>query len=116
MICKICGKEFQLNGKRGGQNRIVCYECLPECSDRLMRNTMRRRLLTEYGNKIKLERGCKICGYNKCAAALEWHHPNNDKLGNPGDIQSITKFLEEIDKCEVLCANCHRELHDKEKE
>ena len=54
MICKICGKEFQLNGKRGGQNRIVCYECLPECSDRLMRNTMRRRLLTEYGNKIKV--------------------------------------------------------------
>lgn len=115
MICKYCGKEFQLNGKQGGQNRIFCYECLPECSDRPQRNRMRRLLLADYSNKIKLERGCDICGYNKCAQALEWHHPNNDKVGDPAVLinSSFAAFLEEIDKCQLLCANCHREIHSK---
>lgn len=116
MICPNCGKEFTLNKKQGGQNRIFCYECLPECSDRATRNQLRRKLIVEYSRKRKLESGCAICGYNKCASALEWHHPNNDKAGDPSSLmnKSFTQFLQEIDKCIVLCANCHREIHEKE--
>ena len=116
MICKICGKEFQLTGKQGGQNRVVCFDCLPQCSDRKTRNNLRRRLITQLSDQIKVQRGCCVCGYNRCPAALEWHHPNKDKEGNPSELKSINVFLSEIDKCEVLCANCHRELHANDKE
>jgi len=66
----------------------------------------------------KLSKGCAICGYNKCGAALEFHHIDADeKIGTIAvlinknvDMDVIT---EEIKKCIVLCANCHRELHKK---
>ena len=59
---------------------------------------------------------CEICGYDKNIAALEFHHkdPNQKELkldartwasGKLEDIQS------ELEKCSLLCANCHRELH-----
>ena len=63
--------------------------------------------------------GCAICGYNDCDAALEFHHTNpQDKKFQ---IQRITlrfnneKIVEELNKCILLCANCHRKVHAKEK-
>ena len=58
---------------------------------------------------------CMKCGYNKCIAALDFHHPNNtskrydisDHLN--GSWENVDKT--EILKCKLLCANCHRELH-----
>jgi len=63
----------------------------------------------------KLSKGCAICGYNKCANALEFHH-NGDKsfLINTSCGKSLEKMKEEIKKCTLLCSNCHRELHSKE--
>lgn len=113
MKCKFCGKDFDLISMRGGHNRIFCYECLPVISDRATRNRARYHLLVQYSNKLKLERGCDRCGYNKCAAALEWHHLNQNKDADPSSLlrNSLDKYLEEIKKCELLCANCHREEH-----
>ena len=116
MLCKYCNKEFSLQQKgSGGSNRIFCYECMPSNSNRVERNKQRAALLLEYSNKIKLERGCDKCGYNKCATALEWHHPNEDKDGDPSILlrHSLDKYLEEVSKCDLLCANCHREEHSK---
>ena len=68
---------------------------------------------------IKLSRGCAICGYNKYASALDFHHiDRNTKIENVSTMVhngnfSIDDILEEIGKCEVLCANCHRELSQK---
>jgi hypothetical protein len=69
----------------------------------------------KYTQKLKLERGCDRCGYKKCAAALEWHHPADDKVAEPSNLlhYSLDKYLTEIEKCELLCANCHREEHNK---
>ena len=58
---------------------------------------------------------CSNCGYNKCAAALDFHHldPNQkdfeiSRVKN----KTITNIVkQELDKCIVLCANCHREVH-----
>ena len=57
---------------------------------------------------------CNICGYNKCEAALEFHHKTSNKEGNIAHIiknRSKEKALKEIKKCILVCANCHRELH-----
>lgn len=57
---------------------------------------------------------CKVCGYSKCLAALEFHHNSGDKEGHVSKIIkdfSKQKGLKEIEKCILLCANCHRELH-----
>ena len=61
--------------------------------------------------------GCAVCGYNKCDAALEFHHANpNDKSFHIilcamayGD----KRIIDELNKCILLCANCHREIHNE---
>ncbi|NIQ80986.1 MAG: hypothetical protein GTN93_23400, partial [Anaerolineae bacterium] len=65
-------------------------------------------------NNLKLERGCELCGYRKCAAALEFHHldPASKELHIGLRYNcSNARLKAEIDKCMVVCANCHRELH-----
>lgn len=55
---------------------------------------------------------CKECGYNKCIYALEFHHLGNKEYAPTKMFQkglSWDKIKKEIDKCELLCANCHRE-------
>ena len=58
---------------------------------------------------------CARCGYNKCKVALVFHHLNVDKEGNVSQAVrscwSNERILAEISKCEVVCANCHAELH-----
>lgn len=117
MKCLNCEKDFELIKRgSGGNNRIFCYDCVPFNSNRNERNKQRNKVLLEYSNKIKLKRGCDVCGYRKCAKALEWHHPNNDKEMEPSILlhYSLDKYLKEIKKCKLLCANCHRETHDEE--
>lgn len=59
---------------------------------------------------------CETCGYNKNLAALVFHHidPNLKKFKL--DARSLSNrteksLMEEIDKCQLLCSNCHMELH-----
>jgi hypothetical protein len=58
---------------------------------------------------------CSTCGYSRCIAALEVHHidPTQKKfaISVSGVPRSWDKVLEEIKKCKLLCANCHREEH-----
>ena len=59
--------------------------------------------------------GCVVCGYNKCNEALDFHHVDSStKDKSISDLLcsgSIDALKEEISKCVVLCANCHREHH-----
>lgn len=60
---------------------------------------------------------CNLCGYNKCVAALEFHHL--DPLFKEFEIcsslhnKSAETMQKELDKCILLCANCHREEHER---
>ena len=61
---------------------------------------------------IKLERGCAICGYRESPFALDFHHKNG-KDDKEFVVSKLWKYpwsliLEEVQKCDVLCANCHR--------
>lgn len=59
---------------------------------------------------------CELCGYSRCLRALEFHHRDpNEKdfaIGSKGVTRSWEKTKAEVDKCALLCANCHREIHD----
>jgi hypothetical protein len=56
---------------------------------------------------------CSSCGYNKCISALDFHHLYDKKfsISMNGKICSWETLRVELDKCILLCANCHRELH-----
>lgn len=57
---------------------------------------------------------CQLCNYNRCVGALELHHINKtDKdfgIGDKGYTRSWQLVKTELDKCILLCANCHREV------
>ena len=113
-ICEKCGKTFI--PKQYGSTRRYCFECIP---DGLSNGAEIRKQIKHWALEYKGTQ-CSICGYNKCIEALEFHHRDmsekdfsisdrNLKL----DWQAIKK---ELDKCDVVCANCHRELHAKRNE
>ena len=58
---------------------------------------------------------CENCGYNRCLEALEFHHldPKEKDFGisSKGYARSWERVKIEIEKCALLCANCHREYH-----
>jgi hypothetical protein len=64
---------------------------------------------------LKEEAGncCSKCGYSKCLAALEFHHPDPSVKESKviGTTASLAKQRAEAQKCVLLCANCHREAH-----
>ena len=57
---------------------------------------------------------CQICGYDKCASALEFHHidmTEKELAFNMAKNQSWEIVSNELRKCILVCANCHREIH-----
>ena len=58
---------------------------------------------------------CFRCGYSKYTEVLEFHHrdPSQKKfnISLKGHCRSWERVKEEIEKCDLLCVNCHRELH-----
>ncbi|MDD4989481.1 MAG: hypothetical protein PHS53_05195 [Candidatus Pacebacteria bacterium] len=57
---------------------------------------------------------CQICGYDRFPGVLELHHLNKAEksfgIGDKGYTRSWEKVKAELDKCILLCANCHREV------
>jgi len=69
-------------------------------------------------NKVKavLYKGgkCQKCDYDRCYASLDFHHRDptqKDGVWNKFKGRSWAKIKKELDKCDLLCANCHREEH-----
>jgi len=60
---------------------------------------------------------CERGGYNKCIEALEFHHVDsngkNFSISDKGYTRSWKRVQKELDKCILLCANCHREIHGR---
>lgn len=70
-----------------------------------------RLLALEYGGGK-----CQLCGYKKCIRALSFHHKDPNKkdfgLSARGFTRSWEKTKPELDKCLLVCANCHMEIHE----
>lgn len=77
-----------------------------------------RELNKKFVKRVKSLAKCKLCGYSKSSSALEFHHKDEtqkdyeiSRLQSGG--WSIKKIKQEMRKCVILCANCHREVHDE---
>lgn len=112
--CAICGKEFVVEGF-GQATRKYCLNCSPSTNNPTQRlRAMKKKVVEMKGGK------CERCGYDKCIDALEFHHldptTKDFKLANTGSAPSFEKYLEETNKCILLCANCHREEHWRQRQ
>ncbi len=62
---------------------------------------------------------CKICSYDKCIASLDFHHRNQEEkefeISRTGFLTKWETLVKEAEKCDILCKNCHNELHYLEK-
>lgn len=72
------------------------------------RKALRERAIQHLGGS------CRICGYNKCASAFDFHHvdPMGKDFTISAALTSWERILPELEKCVLLCSNCHREVHD----
>lgn len=78
------------------------------------RVSARRKEQKERVFALKLERGCDVCGYKKNPTALQYHHRDSSTMSfriGEGAGRKWEYILREIEKCDLMCANCHWETH-----
>ena len=112
LSCKLCGETNPdlFYKHKDGSIRYRCKNC-----DNM--ETIKR--FREYKQAAVEYKGCKCerCGYNKCLGALDFHHldplekdPNWKRMRN----WPLDKVKGELDKCILVCKNCHSEIHYEE--
>lgn len=91
--------------RRAGGYR--CNKCRAEAVSR-RRRKVKRLLVEEAGG------ACRLCGYDRCAAALEFHHlapaEKRFSLSHRGVARALATARAEASRCVLLCANCHAEV------
>ena len=68
----------------------------------------RYQQIQSFLSRYKLWMGCIDCGYKKHSSALDFDHVRGTKKKNVCASKSIAQAKEEIRKCDIVCANCHR--------
>ena len=102
-VCESCKKTYNYDRKRN--STMKCASC--HVNNR--RFEVKRRAVEALGGK------CSVCGYNRSIYALDFHHidPSTKSFNISGaHARSWARIEEEIKKCVLLCANCHREHFD----
>ena len=107
------------------QRRKFCFTCSPFQSHNTRNLNMSQK--TSYDNvkafrqrkkqkAIEYKGGkCQLCGYNRCIRALKFHHRDpsqKDFTISTGNVWGFDRIKSELDKCILLCGNCHDEVHD----
>ena len=106
--CPVHGMvKFSKHDNGSAKPSMRCSKCQ---SDRVQKvvEAKRQKAYDVFG------RACAVCGYDKCEAALEWHHLDpTQKEVSPAKVfsRSWENIEKELRKCVLLCANCHREVH-----
>ena len=96
---------YNRRGKEGSSP--YCKECTNIQTLTRQRKLKQEAILSKGGK-------CQCCGYDKYQGALEFHHLNpKEKDFTIGNTKSTTfgKIKTELDKCILVCSNCHREIH-----
>ncbi len=104
--CKHHGETEFRRQTSNGRESWYCRECY---------TARQRRMRYDKKNRAVAYKGgcCSMCGYKKCVNALEFHHtdPSTKEVENDFMGWSWKRIQEEIDKCILVCSNCHREIH-----
>ena len=112
-ICPICGENFITYAV----NKKYCPNCVPVASSAAESLKWKNRAVK---HQLVLYKGgvCQKCGYGKCEGALQFHHLNPEEkeftisqINFNGTSMTMEKLKQEVDKCILLCANCHAEEH-----
>lgn len=104
--CKTHGPDSPAYGDR---KLVRCKRCNVEAVTERRRKL--KRMALDYKGGC-----CQICGYNKSVGALQFHHldPSQKDFGiaDKGNTMGWEKMKVELDKCVLLCGNCHSEVHE----
>lgn len=109
--CPMCGGDKPLTDYYVSRSRPTPSVYCKPCSNQktIQRQQALKLKAIEYkGSK------CLHCGYNRYAGALDLHHrdPSQKEFNlSHAALTSFEKVKAELDKCDLLCANCHREEH-----
>ena len=105
-ICSICGRVFKYK-RKSGHGLVICNSC----NVRIFRHKRKKYLVDLKGGKYS------ICGYNKNIKALDFHHLDpkikDFSISAMFGKKSLEELVKEVDKCILVCRNCHMELHDE---
>lgn len=102
---------YRRRDRTNNEYHYYCRQCSSDNSK--MYQKERKKFAVDYkGGK------CCKCGYDKCIAAMDFHHLDpNEKDYEPSKLFTQSKSYEtiknELDKCILVCSNCHREIHDE---
>ena len=113
--CTKCGHDLPKSMFYGftGSADGLSWECKPCNYQRKSNHKMKIKLALIHS--VGKEASCEMCGYNKCMAALEFHHVERENkeiaLSRIQSLKFTQEQLNEMKKCQVLCVNCHREIH-----
>lgn len=102
--CTRCGRKYLYDRTKGHRKR-VCNSC----NANSRRSSNKERAVSSKGG------GCNICGYNRCLGSLIFHHLDPKKkdfsLSAKEFCRAWAVLERELNKCVLLCANCHGEVH-----
>jgi hypothetical protein len=107
--CKSDVKTENFYQRRGKENSSpYCKPCTNEQT--IERKRKLKSQMIEYKGG-----SCVRCGYDKYQGALEFHHLDpKEKDFNPSHLKKYSfddRIKSELDKCILVCSNCHREIH-----
>ena len=115
-LCRRCGTtKHNSEFYRRRERKNLSPYCKP-CTNNQTLETQRilKQKVIDYKG-----RSCERCGYNRCNAALEFHHTDPTQkdftIAHLKQTRFDDKMKQELDKCILLCSNCHREEHWSEK-
>ena len=108
LFCRKCGdKKLDNLMSQKGRRHFCCKQCDSNRVKSRQRN-LKLQFAAYKGGK------CNRCGYNRCMAALDFHHrdPSQKDLDwNQLKKREFNEVKIELDKCDLVCKNYHAEIH-----
>tara|TARA_R110002110_G_scaffold66276_13_gene181769 strand:+ start:1074 stop:1487 length:414 start_codon:yes stop_codon:yes gene_type:complete len=108
-ICKTSKPVNQFYTKDSKYLRYICKQCHSKDGVNRRKNYKEKAIAYKGGC-------CSKCSYNTSNRALEFHHmdPSKKDFTFSKSLRSFKSSITEIDKCVLLCSNCHRETHEEQ--
>jgi hypothetical protein len=106
--CTVCGRVYKYD-RRKGHTRRRCNSCGSTRATREERLELKERMLAYKGGR------CTRCGFDSWPEALGFHHLDKANKRFPiawSHGRCWETLRRELDKCMVVCLNCHAEIHD----